>query len=71
MTIEKAFEIGLQEGKVREAWRQFQRTRAELSNAEARFDALGEARTRVTLSGEDASVEGTADEFQKFAGRLS
>jgi hypothetical protein len=68
MNIEKSCDIGLPERSARERWHEFQRSKAELSNAEARFEALGENRTRVTLAGEDPSVEGTVDEFLKFAG---
>jgi hypothetical protein len=66
VNTEKSCEIGLPERSVRERWQEFQRSKAELSNAEARFEALGENRTRVTLAGEDPSVEGTVDEFRKF-----
>jgi hypothetical protein len=66
MNTEKSCEIGLPEHRVRERWQEFQRSKAELSNAEARFEALGANRTRVTLAGDDPSVEGTVDEFRKF-----
>jgi hypothetical protein len=48
-------------------WAEFERSRAEVAGtAEVSFEPLGDKRTRVTVTGESASVEGTADEFRKF-----
>lgn len=62
-SIEKIFEVAVPEGSVREAWmRHKQRLK------EARFETLGESRTRVTVSverDEEPTAEQAIEDFKR------
>ncbi len=65
--IEKTLDIPVPACDAQERWGEFQRTRAEVAAiAEVRFEDLAADRTRLTIAGDSASVEGTAEEFRQF-----
>jgi hypothetical protein len=57
--------ISVDEAEAR--WAEFERSRAELAGtAEVSFQQIEANRTRVTITGDSPSIEGTADEFRQF-----
>ena len=65
--LRKSVELGMPMGEAEARWADFERSRAELAgSAEVGFEHVEGNRTRVTIAGESASIEGTADEFRKF-----